>query len=187
MPRSIARPSSAELERAADALLRAHAQDDPNPPLSRQQLARKSRRELPAGLLPPDREGSSAAHEELLQLERLTPMTPLQRRAFRMWAAGDNVDTIARQLRLHRASAARLVRSALVCAYLFGGPTFRQFSQRAIYRPPRAQDTYRSGARCQVCAAPLWDNYRRATCGNLECRAVMSLRRKLDRRRLYGK
>lgn len=173
--------SPAAIERQADALLR-HQSDAP---MRESQLKRRARREIPAGLSPADEEPDGGnSYEELVQLARLSPLTSRQLLAFQLWAAGHSVTEAAWHLGVSRATAARIIRSALVTAYLMGGPTFRQFSARRTYHKSPDQDACRSGARCQVCAAPLWDDYDRVTCGAHHCEEIVEQRRELDRRRL---
>lgn len=180
---SIRRPTLSRLaaERQADELLRHQSEA----PWTDSQLKRRSRREIPAGLSPADEEAEGAsAYEELVQLARLSPLTPPQLLAFRLWAAGHTVTEAAWHMGVSRATAARIIRSALVTAYLMGGPTFRQFSARRTYRKSPDEDACRSGARCEVCAAPLWDDYERVTCGAPHCEEILEQQKELDRRRL---
>ena len=149
MPRlsRCARPRRLEYE--ADQLLRTCAPDAEFDFRTEAQMRRKAGRELPAGLELPEEPASADSVEELRFLSRLTPLTPSMRRAFVLWAEGKTIPAIARDLRTSRASAARILKSALVRCWVLGPVTFGQFSAKAVYRPPAS----RAAARAMVHAA----------------------------------
>jgi len=188
MPRLSRCTRARRLESEADRLLRTCAADAEFDFRTEIQMRRKAGRELPAGLELPEEPASADAAEELRFLSRLTPLTPPMRRAFVLWAEGETIATIAQELRTSRASAARILKSALVRCWVLGPVTFGQFSAKTVYRPPSSRAARQGhGARCEVCAAPIWDDYDRETCGSPECENVMRQRRRLDRQRFMPK
>lgn len=169
---------------SADELLRKAVHGDGPLPLTEAQLARKTSKEVPFGLELPELPATQSAIEDLLFLSRNTPLTDTMRRAFELWVAGGTVRSMAAELGVSPATAARILKAALIRCWEEGPVTFGAFSARSIYRPPADPPRgYRSGARCEVCAAPLWNDYERETCGSPACDEVLRVRRRLDRRR----
>lgn len=183
MPHHLAYAAPARLEIEADRLLRsAHSPGQAGARTVRQ-LARKCAREAPFGLEPPECAARSDTVEELRMIGRLTPLSPAMRLAYELWVEGATVDEIARAIGRSRAQAARTLRSALIRCWLLGPLSFGAFSKTSIYRAPASmRQACRCGSRCQVCAAPLWDDYERRTCGSPWCAEVDRRRRALDRR-----
>lgn len=156
--------------------------EDTHTVLNADQLRRRRSRERFYGLEPPELEEPGDPVEDLLWVARLTPMPRVMRYAFEEWALGARPREIAAALSVSESTARRLIRSAMVRCWIMGPVPFGEMSARCIYRPPDT-DGYRSPARCEVCAEPLWDDYDRSTCGRAECDAVLRQRRELDRRR----
>ncbi|NUQ69308.1 MAG: hypothetical protein HUU17_00640 [Chthonomonadales bacterium] len=156
---------------------------DPYPVLGDEQIARRRRRETAAGLDLDAGSARASTVEELLTIGRLTELSPRHRIAYVRWVMGATIDELAHALGVSRATAARDLRAALMRCWAVGAPSFEAYSRHSRYEPPR-RTGYGSGhpARCQVCAAPLWDEYNRETCDAEFCREIARHRRELDRR-----
>lgn len=172
-----------DLARRADEMLRAARSAEDNP-LTDSQMLRRLRREIPAGLNLPESPAEADAVEDLRSIAAGTPLTARQRAALEMWVDGWTMKEIGRSIGVSAATAWRTLRSALLRCWLMGPVPFGEFSRRSIYRPPsHARQGYRSGRRCEVCGAPLWDDGNATTCGAPHCDDVLRMRRRLDRRR----
>jgi len=172
------------LETQADLLLSQTCPDDRRP-RTEAQLRRKAIREVRFGLEPPPARAGNDAVEDLLFIGRHAPLSEPMRQAYVLWVEGYTVREIASLLGMSRQSAGRALRSALVRCWAMGPVTLSQMSRRATYAAPAlGPRPCRGGARCEVCAAPLWDDYERRTCNDPWCEAVDRQRRALDRRRM---
>jgi hypothetical protein len=172
------------LETQADLILTRSRLDDRGP-RSEAQIRRKASREMRFGLEPPPALAGNDAVEDLLYIGRHTPLSAAMRTAYVLWVEGRTVGEIAGILGVSRQSAGRTLHAALVRCWALGPVTFSEASRRATYAPPALPaQSCRGGARCEVCAAPLWGDYERRTCGDPWCGAIDRQRRALDRRRM---
>ncbi|MBM3493460.1 MAG: sigma-70 family RNA polymerase sigma factor [Armatimonadetes bacterium] len=176
-------PREFALECRADHLLKSNSTPGDGP-LTMRQLARKTRRERPAGPADLDPPSEPEAVADLRFIGATAPLTDRQRAVFELWVDGWNAREIGQIVCVSPATACRDLRSALMRCWLMGPIPFGDFCRRTVYRPPSRQGAgYRSGRRCEICAAPLWDDGSATTCGQADCEAVIRMRRRLDRRR----
>jgi DNA-binding CsgD family transcriptional regulator/predicted nucleic acid-binding Zn ribbon protein len=176
------RPSAREaaLELKADLLLRS-VRADRSHPLTMRQLDRKKVREVewvPEDMEPP---AGQDVLEDLRFIGAASPLTEKQKCVYYLWLEGRTFEEMARAVGISSATAYRTLRAALMRCLLLGPVPFGAFSRQCVYRPPQRHGL-RSGRRCVICAAPLWDAEESATCGAEACKQILRHQRALDRK-----
>ena len=172
------------LERRADQILRETTVPS-DAVLSAAQMKRRHRRESVSvdNVLEPPSKPEVVA--DLRFIGSLSPLSEYQRQVYTLWIDGYAVQEIAHVLGFSAPTACRILRSALLRCWLMGPEPFGAFIRRSIYRPPaKPHGGYRSGLRCVVCAAPLWDDGDARLCDSEACRTTVRRQRALDRRRM---
>jgi len=140
------------LERAGDMALRALPPDLERPAYTERLLARRSRRLISMDALI---ENAATAPEplrdELRFLASISRLEPKSRCCLILWIDGWTQREIAAALRVSQQSVSQWLRRALRACYDMSPLSFRRFSQRSIYRPPRRRRGPATLRRCAFC------------------------------------
>lgn len=127
------------LERAADMIITSLPRDPERPAYTERQLARRGRRQIPAGVRTVLHAQGTAQpfQDELRFLATLSRLGPETRRCLSLWADGWTQREIAQALGLSQQRISQRLRQALRLCREHSSLSFRRFSHHTLHRPSR--------------------------------------------------